>query len=164
MNNEEDKIKKYLSKLEIDVIEDKSSWSQKNSRLINLQINKKQSSSNIKFQKMLSQQFLVKKYNQWELKTHHTSRISYLIENLSDLKDETSECIKKYINDNINQFKNKILTQQDIQWEIKLLIFKRLLEKSELSAILCFSFYRFRCLKFTDLICLEQRVHKTDWI
>ncbi len=164
LNNEEDKIKKYLSKLEIDATEGKSSWPQEDSRLVDLQIGEKQSSSNIKFRKVLSQRSLAKEYDQWELETHHTSRINYLVENLSDSKDGAGGRIKKYVNGNIDRFKNKALAQRGIQWGIRLLVFERLLGEPGLSAILCFSFYRFRCLKFTDLVCLGQRVHETDWI
>ena len=164
LNNEEDKIKKYLSKLEIDATEGKSSWPQEDSRLVDLQIGEKQSSSNIKFRKMLSLRSLAKEYDQWELETHHTSRINYLVENLSDSKDGAGGRIKKYVNGNIDRFKNKALAQRGIQWGIRLLVFERLLGEPGLSAILCFSFYRFRCLKFTDLVCLGQRVHETDWI
>lgn len=83
---------------------------------------------------------------------------------MSDSKERADGHIKEYIDANAHRFENKDLAQHGIQYGIRLLVFERLLGESGSSAILCFSFYRFRSLNFPQLDCLGQEVRETPWI
>ena len=164
LDKDQDKIQKYLNKSKVDAIEGKSSWTQEDPRVVDLQIGKKQTSLNLKFRKVLSRRSLAQEYDRWELEKYQTSRISQLVKDLSDSKERADGHIKEYVDANAHRFKNRDLAQQGIQCGIRLLVFERLLGESGSSAILCFSFYRFRSLNFPELDCLGQEVRETPWI
>ena len=164
LNKDQDKIQKYLNKPKVTAIEGKSSWTQEDPRIVDLQIGRKQTSLNLKFRKVLSQRSLTQEYDRWELETYQTSRIDQLMENLSVSKERADGRIKEYVDANAHQFKNRELAQQGIQCGIRLLVFERLFGEFGSSAILCFSFHRFRSLKFRELDCLKHEVRKTSWI
>ena len=163
-NKDQDKIQKYLNKSKVAAIEGKSAWTQEDPRIVDLQIGKKQTSLNLKFRKVLSRRSLTQEYDRWELETYQTSRINQLVENLSDSKERADGRIKEYVDANTHRFKNRDLAQHGIQCGIRLLVFERLLGESGSSAILCFSFHRFRSLNFPELNCLGQEVRKSPWI
>jgi len=164
LNKDQGKIQKYLDKSKVAAIEGKSSWTQEDPRVVDLQIGRKQTSLNFKFRRLLSRRSLTQEYDRWELQTYQTSRINQLVENLSDSKERADGHIKEYVDANANRFKNRDLAQHGIQCGIRLLVFERLLGESGSSAILCFSFHRFRSLNLPELECLRQEVRDTPWI
>lgn len=164
LNKAQEKIRKYLSKSEITATEGKSSWTQEDPRIVDLQMGKKETSSNLKFRKVLSQRSLAEEYDRWELETYRTSRINQLVGDLSDSKERADGHIKEYVDANTHRFKNSDLAQHGIHCGIRLLVFERLLGEPGSSAILCFSFHRFRLIKFPELACLGQQVRETAWI
>ena len=164
LNKDQDKIQKYLNKSKVAAIEGKSSWTQEDPRVVDLQIGKKKTSFNLKFRKVLSRRSLAQEYDRWELKKYQTSRINQLVDKLSDSKERADGRIRGYVDANAHRFKNKDLAQHGIQCGIRLLVFERLLGESGSSAILCFSFHRFRSLNFPELNCLGQEVRKSPWI
>lgn len=164
LNKAKGKIQEYLGKSEISATEGGSSWTQEDPRIVDLQMGEKKTTSNIKFRKVLSQRSLAKEYDRWELKAHQTSKISQLTEDLSGSKERADGHIKEYIRANTCQFKNTELAQDGIQCGIRLLVFERLLRESGSSAILCFSFHRFRRVSFSELACLVQQMREIDWI
>jgi len=164
LNKAQEKIQNYLSKSEIAATEGKSSWTQEDPRIVDLQMGKKQTSSNLKFRKVLSQRSLAKEYDRWELETYQTSRINQLVGDLSDSKERADGHIKEYVDANTHRFKNRNLAQHGIHCGIRLLVFERLFGEPGSSAILCFSFHRFRLTNFPELACLKQQVCQTAWI
>ena len=163
LNKAQEKIRKYLSKSEITATEGKSPWTQEDPRIVDLQMGKKET-SNLKFRKVLSQRSLAEEYDRWELETYRTSRINQLVGDLSDSKERADGHIKEYVDANTHRFKNSDLAHHGIHCGIRLLVFERLLGEPGSSAILCFSFHRFRLIKFPELVCLGQQVRETAWI
>lgn len=164
LNKVQEKIREYLSKSENTATEGKSSWTQEDPCILDLQMGKKETSSNLKFRKVLSQRSLAEEYDLWELETYRTSRINQLVGDLSDSKERADGHIKEYVDANTHRFKNSDLARYGIHCGIRLLVFERLLGEPGSSAILCFSFYRFRLIKYPEFACLEQQVRGTAWI
>ncbi len=153
-------ITQYLSQRS-SVAVGKNAWSRQDSRLVDLQMGESQRSSSILFRKLMSRRSLAKEYENWELKTHRTSRISLVATSLSESQKRKAGYLQEYTR---LRFENQKCVKGGIKAGIKLLAFERWVEKSGLSAILAFGFNRFFQLKYEDWIGLKKRLQETKWV
>ena len=153
-------ITQYLSQRS-SVAVGKNAWSRQDSRLVDLQMGESQRSSSILFRKLLSRRSLAKEYEDWELRTHRTSRITLVATSLSESQNRKAGYLQEYSR---LRFENQKCVKGGIKAGIKLLAFERWVEKSGLSAILAFSFNRFFQLKYEDWIGLKKRLQETKWV
>jgi len=72
--------------------------------------------------------------------------------------------ISKYLQRNIYRFINQRVTRNAIEYRIKLLVFEKLVGISGILAILSFGHYRFRAVKYGELVPLREMVDKSKWI
>ena len=110
---------------------------------------------------LLSRRSLAKEYEDWELRTHRTSRITLVATSLSESQKRKAGYLQEYSR---LRFENQKCVKRGIKAGIKLLAFERWVEKSGLSAILAFSFNRFFQLKYEDWIGLKKRLQETKWV
>jgi len=163
LDNKSTQIEEYLSRTEDKATGSEPNWINEDPRIVDLQIDGNHSSPETKFRKGLSQRSLAIEFDNWESKTYGRSRVRELVEDLSISHERRVGHIKEYIEAN-HQFKNQKSTRAGIEHGIKLLVFEQLLGKRVVSAVLIFTYRRFRMVKFEELACLKKAMERSEWV
>lgn len=111
------------------------------------------------FRRGLSQRSLAIQFNKWELVTYEMSEIRRQASHLSKEPARKLGYVVKFIKK--HGFKKRSVIRLGIQHGIKLLICEKLLNKTEISAILIFKYTQFRSIKLPDLSDLENAIKNT---
>lgn len=164
LHKDSTQIKEYLSKSEIEATKDDLERITEDPRVVDLQLDRGQSSPKAKFRKALSQRSLAIEYIHWERKQYGSSRVSELAKNLSISQGRGGCHIMKYLERNNHRFKNQDVTRKGINHGIKLLVFEQLVGTMAISAILSFRYRLFRAVKFEDLPFLKTMLDDSEWV
>ncbi len=164
LNKDSTQIQKFLSRSELEAIENELEWIVENSHVVDLQLDESWSTSKIRFQKSLSQRFLAIEFIQWKRHTYESSKVSVLMKNLSISQERGLKHIVKYLESNNRRFKKQNITRREIKHEIKFLVFELLVDTRVISAILSFKYSLFRAIKFEDLLFLKTMMNDSKWI
>ena len=123
------------------------------------------SSLDAKFRKVLSRRSLASEYLQWESKTHASSRLSELCQDLTMASERRNGHIRQYLDlkrDCFTAGRERYIRSM-IEDGIKLLVFERLLDLSAISAILALKMKLFLKVKYTDFITLKRMISGLEW-
>lgn len=97
------------------------------------------------------------------MKTHETSRIQELVQDVTKSDERSDGHIGEYLKVN-PQFKDHRTTRTGIEHGIKLLVFEHLHENTAVSSILFLKYGRFRRVKFRELARLKKIMTDAAWI
>ena len=120
------------------------------------------SSRKFMFQRGLKYRRLALDYEKWEEANFDMSTISTILDELKNQSQSASGHISTYVSK--LDFMNKEATIRDIRYGIKMLVFERLCEMSVVSALLSFTYTRFRNLKYKDLPEFQSILTNSPWI
>ncbi len=126
--------------------------------------NSAHSSSSNTFRKILAHRSLALEYKKWELAKFHISQVCDL---LGDVRQDRPNVARDgHFTRVRNQygFTIKKTASKAIRYGIKLLILKRLCQKTVVSAVLTFAYSEFRDMKFKELPLLGIMTESVPWI
>ena len=157
-------IQNFLSKTEPEAISEEPEWVNEDPRIVDLKLDGERSADCLKakFRKGLSQRSLAIEYNQWELDAYRTSRVDELVCDLSSAKTSKLGHIAEYIRRN-RRFVDKATAGKGIGHGLKLLVIEKLLGINSTSAILIFSYRKFRDVKFGEFEYLTTQLKDLEW-
>lgn len=163
LNKNETLIDEYLSKSETEAIRDELQREVEDPRVIDLKLGKKPTQE-ARFRKGLSERSLALEYDEWQQRTHQSSRVSELVRDLSASRDRRNGHVSEYLSLNQSRFRDQDTTRKGVERGMKLLVFERLFQKTAISAVLSFACRRFRAIQYEELHELKAMLSKIAWL
>jgi len=163
LNKNETLIEEYLSKSETEAIRDELQREVEDPRVIDLKLGKKPTQE-ARFRKGLSERSLALEYDEWQQRTHQSSRVSELVQDLSASRDRRNGHVSEYLSLNQSRFRDQDTTRKGVERGMKLLVFERLFQKTAISAVLSFACRRFRAIHYEELHELKAMLSKIAWL
>jgi len=163
LDKAEDLIKEYLSRSEVEATKDVLLRIVEDPRVVDLKLGKKPSPE-ATFRKGLGHRSLALEYEQWELCVHNTSKVTELVKDPSLSQERRHGHIREYLQNNTHRFKDQAATGKGIEHGIKLLVFERMFGGKAISAILSFTYRRFRAVRYEELAPLQDLMSHSQWL
>ena len=161
LNDAEDQIKGFLSKSKFEAMKDRLGRENGDPCLVDLKMCNKPSHQDT-FRKGLCQRSLGLEYEQWELRTHHSSKISGLIQRSTMLHKDG--LMQAYLKSTDYPFEYHSAIGKGLEHGIKMLAFERMFGRKAISGILSFKYNRFRQVRLEDLAALKARMIESAWL